>query len=112
LVLQWDDDDGDGWLDTYCAEAGGFIWLSPFDEVLASSANTVFATSNSFVNCVDSPWCYSDFDGDGERTVTDLLWVLSEYGCVSGCTADLNGDGMVTVIDLMNLLSNYGVSCY
>jgi hypothetical protein len=40
------------------------------------------------------------------------LWVLSEYGCTSGCTADLNGDGMVTVIDLMNLLSNYGVSCY
>jgi len=112
LVLQWDDDDGDGWLDTYCAGAGGFVWLSPFDEVLASSANTVFATSNSFVNCVDSPWCYSDFDGDGERTVTDLLWVLSEYGCTSGCTADLNGDGMVTVIDLMNLLSNYGVSCY
>ena len=62
--------------------------------------------------CVDSPWCYSDFDGDGERTVTDLLWVLSEYGCTSGCTADLNGDGLVTVIDLMNLLSNYGVSCY
>lgn len=112
LVLQWDDEDGDGWLDTYCAEAGGFVWLSPFDEVLATSVNSVFSTTNSFSHCVDTPWCYSDFDGDGERTVTDLLWVLSEYGCLSGCTADLNGDGLVTVIDLMNLLSSYGVSCY
>ena len=111
LVLQWDDEDGDGWLDAYCTESGGFVWLSPFDEVLASSTNSDYSSSSSFTSCVDSPWCYSDFDGDGERTVADLLWVLSEYGCTSGCTADLNGDGEVSVIDLMNLLSNYGVSC-
>ena len=112
LVLQWDDEDGDGWLDSYCAESGGFVWLSPFDEVLASSSNSDFSLYNSFTSCVDSPWCYSDFDGDGERTVTDLLLMLSEYGCLSGCTSDLNGDGLVTVVDLMNLLSNYGAPCY
>ena len=112
LVLQWADEDGDGWLDSYCAESGGFVWLSPFDEVLASSSNSEFALYNSFTSCVVSPWCYSDFDGDGERTVTDLLLMLSEYGCLSGCTSDLNGDGLVSVADLMNLLSNYGASCY
>ena len=112
LVLQWDDEDGDGWLDSYCAESGGFVWLSPFDEVLASSSNSEFSLYNSFTSCVVSPWCYSDFDGDGERTVTDLLLMLSEYGCLSGCTSDLNGDGLVSVADLMNLLSNYGASCY
>lgn len=112
LVLQWDDEDGDGWLDSYCAEPGGFQWLSPFGDVLATSQSVDFSTTSSFVNCVDTPWCYGDLDGDGERTVTDLLWVLSEFGCVINCSADLNGDGLVTIVDLMNLLSTYGASCY
>ena len=40
------------------------------------------------------------------RTVADVLLVLSEFGCMSGCTADVDGDGYVNVADLLLLLIN------
>ncbi|PCJ81430.1 MAG: hypothetical protein COA49_04860 [Bacteroidetes bacterium] len=112
LVLQWTDEDGDGWLDAYCAEPGGFEWLSPFGDSIASSQGVDFSLTSSFTNCIDLPWCNGDLNGDGERNVSDLLLVLSEFGCISNCTADLNGDGVVTIVDLMNLLTTFGTSCY
>ena len=85
-------------------------------EALAQRSFVTVCASNDGTSCSGS-WnegyiAFTDFDGDGERTVTDLLLMLSEYGCLSGCTSDLNGDGLVTVVDLMNLLSNYGAPCY
>jgi hypothetical protein len=50
-------------------------------------------------------------NGDGNVTVADVLLVLSEFGCMSGCTADVDGDGYVNVSDLLLLLSMFGTVC-
>jgi hypothetical protein len=55
--------------------------------------------------------CPGDLDGDLVVTVSDILNVLSEFGCASKCTADLNGDGAVNVTDVHLVLSAFGTSC-
>ena len=55
--------------------------------------------------------CPNDVNNDGSTTVSDLLIVLSEFGCPSTCTADVNGDGSVTVADVLLVLSAFGSLC-
>ena len=51
------------------------------------------------------------YNANGAIDVGDVLTVLSEFGCTSGCTADLTGDGFVAVDDILLVLSVFGVSC-
>ena len=55
--------------------------------------------------------CFGDLNNDSSVTVADLLLILSEFGCTSGCTTDVNGDGLTTVSDLLELLSVFGTAC-
>jgi hypothetical protein len=55
--------------------------------------------------------CYGDVNGDNSVTVGDMLEILAEFGCQSGCTTDISGDGLTTVADLLGLLSVFGASC-
>ena len=55
--------------------------------------------------------CPSDLDGDGVHGATDILDVLSEFGCTSGCTRDVTGDGVVSANDILFVLALYGQSC-
>ena len=55
--------------------------------------------------------CFGDLNNDNSVTVADLLLILSEFGCTSGCTTDINGDGVTTVSDLLELLSVFGTAC-
>jgi hypothetical protein len=50
-------------------------------------------------------------DGDGVVTVSDVLDVLSEFGCVEGCVMDINGDGATNVTDVLAVLSAFGTAC-
>jgi Ca2+-binding EF-hand superfamily protein len=52
-----------------------------------------------------------DLNSNGAIDVGDVLLVLSEFGCVSGCTADSSGDGFVTVEDMLAVLSVFGQTC-
>lgn len=52
-----------------------------------------------------------DFDVNGMVGTSDVLPLLSELGCVSGCNTDLNLDGAVGVTDLLLLLTSVGQSC-
>ena len=52
-----------------------------------------------------------DFDDNGMVGTSDVLPLLSELGCVSGCNTDLNLDGTVGVNDLLLLLTSIGQSC-
>ena len=61
--------------------------------------------------CISVPWCFADFNGDGVRSVVDLLNLLSDFGCPSSCGTDTDGDESVGVSDLMNVLSTYGSNC-
>jgi hypothetical protein len=55
--------------------------------------------------------CTGDINGDGALTITDLLLILSDFGCTSSCSGDVDGDGMVTVYDALSFLSLFGSLC-
>ncbi|HIO59431.1 MAG TPA: hypothetical protein EYN28_04575 [Flavobacteriales bacterium] len=55
--------------------------------------------------------CLGDFNNDGVVTVSDLLELLSSFGCTSNCANDLTGDNLVTVADLLQILSVFGLDC-
>ena len=55
--------------------------------------------------------CPEDVDNDGAVTVSDLLAVLSEFGCATGCLYDLNMDGIVGVSDILEILAAFGDVC-
>ena len=55
--------------------------------------------------------CLLDLNGDQLITVSDVLVLLAEFGCVTDCTADVNGDGLVTVADILAMLGGFGTPC-
>jgi hypothetical protein len=55
--------------------------------------------------------CEGDINADGSITVSDLLLVLADFGCVSGCSSDVDGDNAVSVADLLGLLAVFGAVC-
>ncbi|MCH2149984.1 MAG: hypothetical protein MK095_11180, partial [Phycisphaerales bacterium] len=52
--------------------------------------------------------CLGDIDGNGSVNVTDLLTVIADWGCSTGCDGDANGDGTVNVTDLLAVISAWG----
>ena len=50
-------------------------------------------------------------DGDGVVAVSDVLSVLSEFGCNTKFTMDINGDGSTNVTDVLLVLSAFGTAC-
>ena len=55
--------------------------------------------------------CPLDLDGDQAVTVSDVLTLLSEFGCPQDCSNDVSGDGQVSVADVLVLLGGYGMTC-
>ena len=55
--------------------------------------------------------CPLDLNGDLLISVSDVLVLLSDFGCLESCSADVNGDGAVTVSDVLQLLSAFGTEC-
>ena len=57
-------------------------------------------------------YCPADLNNDGVVNVSDLLILLSSFGCSGNCgPADMNNDGSVNASDLLILLSQLGLSC-
>lgn len=110
--ILWSDGGGDGFSGSDCGESGGFELAGPFGDLLASEEGTDFGDSLITSICVEVPWCFADYNGDGMRSVEDLLVLLSDFGCVGSCDADNNQDASVGVADLMGMLSVYGASCF
>ncbi len=56
--------------------------------------------------------CVGDLDNDGDRDISDLAILLSQFGSSGGTfSADIDGDGDVDISDLAQLLSVFGVPC-
>jgi hypothetical protein len=56
--------------------------------------------------------CLGDLNCDGFISVSDLLILISQFGCVGDdCYADLDGDTIVGVTDLQLFNSLYGTFC-
>lgn len=58
--------------------------------------------------CVEIDPCPLDFDDDGVVGNSDVLILVSEFGCEEDCFTDPNNDGMVNVMDLIYMLSFIG----
>ena len=76
--------------------------------------NVIFATEQTEYSLFDTTFCFSvgdcplDFDGNGSVGNGDILEMVLEYGCQSGCQTDPNNDGIVNVMDLLYMLTNLG----
>ena len=55
--------------------------------------------------------CFGDFNSDGLIGIADLLILLGDFGCITGCGYDMNGDGGVTTSDMLVMLAIFGTSC-
>ena len=55
--------------------------------------------------------CPGDFDLDGNRTINDMLQILSSFGCASGCSASMDNLDTVDTSDLLLWLGVFGVDC-
>ena len=62
-------------------------------------------------DCLGVSLCPLDLNNNGVIEVSDLLIILSDFGCTSGCIGDVNGDDVVTVSDILNILSSFGEPC-
>ena len=107
------DTNGDG----MCAFDFGNDGICEFggEGITASvGGNIIFATEQTEYSLFDTTFCFSigdcplDFDGNGAVGNGDVLEMMLEYGCQSGCQIDPNNDGIVNVMDLLYMLSNLG----
>lgn len=77
-----------------------------FDYVLYEDGDELISLAPS-----DDAPCVGDLTGDGVVSVEDMLFLLSDFGCVTDCNADVDLDDAVTIADLLQLLSAFGEPC-
>lgn len=106
-----------------CTESLGIV----FTESPAGSCEegyTILRTWSTTDNCGNSasitqtitvqnppPTCMEDVNGNGIVDVSDLLLLLSDFGCEGVCESDVNGDGFVGVTDILMFLAAFGNNC-
>ena len=59
----------------------------------------------------DAVTCPADLNGNGTIEVSDVLILLSDFGCTTECIADIDGDGATNVNDVLLLLAAFGDDC-
>ncbi len=82
-----------------------------YDPDATDAATCEYATDG--FDCDGNPVsCPEDINGNGTIEVSDVLLLLSDFGCTSDCTgADIDGDGAVSVTDILLLLAAFGEDC-
>ena len=55
--------------------------------------------------------CPGDFNGDGLRNTSDLLIMLSNFGCEAGCLTSMDSSDDVDIQDLLLWLTVLGSPC-
>ena len=95
----------------WIGSANGMVCLSGYTEVVNDFLQkTMINLDNPCQEQSDQP-CPGDMDGDGLVSVSDVLNVLSEFGCETKCSMDINGDGSTNVTDVLLVLSAFGTAC-
>jgi len=55
--------------------------------------------------------CPEDVVPNGMIDTSDMLFILSQYGCTVNCSADVDGDDAVSIADILAVLSLFGLNC-
>jgi len=55
--------------------------------------------------------CPEDIVVNGIIDISDVLLILSQYGCIIDCQGDIDGDNIITITDVLQLLSMFGQNC-
>lgn len=64
--------------------------------------------SDDCTNCSKPKECPGDLDGDDSIGFSDVLIVLSDWGCSGDCTSDVDDDDSVEFSDVLIILSDWG----
>lgn len=125
------DQDGDGICDVLeilgCTESGACNYVLVATENDGSCFYPVDVYGIPYVDCSgaclndadgdgicdeEEEGCVGDLNGDGIRSASDLLILLTEFGCLEGCAqGDLNGDDKVTADDILTFLTVFETVC-
>ena len=95
----------------WIGNANGMVCLSGYTEVINDFLQKTLVNFDNACQEQFTQACVGDMDGDLVVTVSDVLDVLSEFGCASACTMDINGDGATNVTDVLLVLSAFGTTC-
>jgi len=93
--------------DGVCDIGGDGITISVGDNVILATGQTEYSMFDTTF-CFTIGDCPLDFDGNGAVGNGDVLEMMLEYGCQSGCQIDPNNDGIVNVMDLLYMLQYLG----
>ena len=85
-----------------CGNTSGQIY---FDDWNDGGDNCI---SDDCTNCSESKKCPGDLDGDDSIGFSDVLIVLSDWGCSGDCTSDVDDDDSVEFSDVLIILSDWG----
>ncbi len=87
----------------------GFRWVNNDD---GDATDPSFAVDDvQLTGTTETDCCTGDFNCDGLVGIADLLILLSEYSCISGCSTDLSGDGIVGTADQLEFQALFGTIC-
>jgi len=127
MVVDWslDGTNWNFWGDINLEEAPGsenyFGETGPDFEGLVVRYLLLSVTSNHGGNCYGfseiklnvNPvmGCTGDIVLNGSIDISDVLFLLSEYGCLTECAADVDGDGSVSITDVLAVLAVFGQMC-
>ena len=95
----------------WIGSANGMVCLSGYTEVVNDFLQKTLIDLDNPCQEQSNQACVGDMDGDLVVTVSDVLDILSEFGCASACTMDINGDGATNVTDVLLVLSAFGTTC-
>lgn len=90
------------------------LW-TPCDDGIDETFDDVYTDCNApgygCAGIIVEDFCPEDLDGDGIVAVGDVLLVLGQFGCMSGCSSDITGDDQVTTADMLAILAQFGNTC-
>lgn len=82
------------------------------DAATVDDGSCLFAAAGFDCDGNATGGCPEDINGNGTVEVSDVLLLLSDFGCTADCTAaDVDGDGAVSVTDILLLLAAFGEDC-
>jgi hypothetical protein len=87
---------------------------TPFDPP-GPETSEFYQYTNQCINIpepqLESLACIFDLDDNGQVSISDLLILLTLYGCNSNCLIDLNGDGDTGFEEVASFLSVFNQTC-